>query len=94
MEYLTERNWRPLKGQYEIGEKVKVKIWVCGDRMRCRGDSCRIEDVNLSEAKGFAVQIATPKRQSKRSIPKAKMDMIGLSPKDMAEYLVEDAVSE
>ncbi len=94
MDYLTESNWNPRKLQYEIGEDVKVKIWACRDRMRCERESCQIGQINLAESKGMAIQIATPFRQSKRSIPKSKLEMLRTTPRELAESLVSDAVSE
>jgi len=91
-EYLTDRNWNAKKFQYEIGEKAKVKIWRCRERMRCRQESCRIGDVDLNEDYGMAVQVVCGGRQFKRSIPASKMEMLDLSPKEMAEMIVADAI--
>ncbi len=91
--YLTEKTWNPRTLQYEIGEKWKVKIWSCNARMRLSKEPCRIEEVDLDEAYGMAIQIAGGGRQSKRTIPASKMEMIEITPTDMAEMLVEDAIS-
>ena len=92
-EYLTEKTWNPRMLRYEIGEEWKIKIWPCNAKMRLSKDPCRIEDVDLDEAYGMAVQIIGGGRQSKRTIPASKMEMIGATPKDMAEMLIEDAIS-
>ncbi len=92
MEYLTEKTWNSRRLQYEIGEEWKIKIWSCNAKMRLSKDPCRIEEVDLDEAYGMAIQIIGGGRQSKRTIPASKMEMIKATPKEMAEMLVEDAV--
>lgn len=93
MEYLTERNWNPRKLQYELGETWKIKVWPCKERMKLERESCKIEDIDLDEAYGMAIQITGGGRQSRRTIPASKMEMIDVTPKEMAEMLVEDAIS-
>ena len=93
MEYLTEKTWNERKLQYEIGEDWKVKIWSCNAKMRLSKDPCRIEDVNLDEVYGMAIQIIGGGRQTRRTIPASKLEMIEATPKDMAEMLIEDAIA-
>lgn len=93
MKYLTEKTWNPRRLQYEIGEEWKIKIWSCNARMRLSKDPCKIEEVDLDEAYGMCIQIIGGGRQSKRTIPASKMEMIETTPADMAEMLVEDAIS-
>ena len=92
MEYLTEKNWNPRRLQYEIGEDWKIKIWPCKERMRLEKESCKPEDIDLDESYGMAIQIIGGGRQSRRTIPATKMEMIDATPKEMAEMLVEDAL--
>lgn len=93
MEHLTSKNWNERKLQYEIGEKWKIKIWKCNAKMRPGRDSCKIEDVDLNEDYGMSIQIAGGGRQTRRTIPATKMEMIETTPKEMAEMLVEDAIA-
>ena len=93
MEYLTEKTWNERKLQYDIGEEWKIKIWPCNAKMRLPKESCQIKEVDLEEAYGMCIQIIGGGRQSKRTIPASKMEMIGATPKDMAEMLIEDAIS-
>lgn len=93
MEYLTEKTWNERKLQYEIGEEWKIKIWPCNAKMRLSKEPCRIEEVDIEEAYGMCIQIIGGGRQSKRTIPASKMEMIETTPKEMAEMLVEDAIS-
>lgn len=94
MEYLSDRFWNSKKLQYEIGEEWKIKIWSCKERMRCEKEPCRIEDVDMNAAYGMAIQIVGGGRQSKRSIPMSKLEMIESNPKEFAEMLVEDAIGD
>ena len=92
MEYLSLKNWNERKMQYDIEEEWHVKIWKCNAKMRLAKESCRIEDVDLDEDYGMAIQIIGGGRQTKRTIPSSKMEMIEATPKEMAEMLVEDAL--
>ena len=94
MEYLSDKYWNPNKLQYEIGEEWRIKIWSCKERMRCEKEPCRIEEVDMDAAYGMAIQIVGGGRQSKRSIPMSKLEMVESTPKEFAEMLVEDAIGD
>ena len=92
MEYLVSKNWNEKKMQYDVREDWHVKIWSCNAKMRLSKDPCCIEEVDLDEAYGMCIQIIGGGRQTKRTIPASKMEMIEATPKEMAEMLVEDAM--
>lgn len=89
-DYLRDAKWNPVKGQYEIGDDWRIKIWKCKERMRCERDACRIEDVDLDAVCGIAVQIVGGGRQTKRSIPAKKLEWLGGDVRETVNCLIDE----